>query len=408
MLAISLLIAVLVGGINVFSFIMTADDNAKMLSMLTDVANAPDKKDKFDDKPTQTDKSDAAGNSFQPGKQMNRDPIISARYFSITFDESGNITKTDISHISSVSDEDAKSIAAEIYKSGSTDGRYEYFDYRITDARDSKGRILIMLDTSAQISSFFSTLFISICAGAVCWILMLLLIMLLSKKAIKPIAENIEKQKQFVTNAGHEIKTPLAIILANTDAMELIGGETKWSKNIRAQVLRLSGLMQNLLTLAKMDEDSAKIPMCDFDLSTAAEDTVSAFIEPAAQKGIMIDIRTESGVTLRGSKEHIIQLLTVLMDNAVKYTCSGGEISYTLTKQDKAVIMQIKNTCEHIENPDKLFDRFYRGDSARTQKNGGYGIGLSVAQSIVQLHKGSIGAESGEDFLAFKIRLPIS
>lgn len=234
-------------------------------------------------------------------------------------------------------------------------------------------------------------------AGIFGWLLMLLLVILLSKKTIAPVARSIEKQKQFVTNAGHEIKTPLAIILANTDAMELHNGENKWSKNIRAQTLRLSGLMQNLLMLAKMDESSAKLPMCSFDISTAAEDTVNAFTEPAALKGVMIEQDIQKGLNLNGNRDSIIQLMTVLLDNAVKYTESGGTIRAKLSGNDKNIALSIANTCEPIDHPEKLFDRFYRGDSARTQKNGGYGIGLSVAQAIAELHKGTITAENITD-----------
>ena len=135
--------------------------------------------------------------------------------------------------------------------------------------------------------------------------------------------------------------------------------------------------------LAKMDESSTKLPMCEFDISTAAEDTVGAFIEPAALKGIMIEQDIKKGIRLSGNRDSIVQLMTVLLDNAVKYTESGGVIRAGLY-----------NTCEPIDHPEKLFDRFYRGDSARTQKNGGYGIGLSVAQAIAELHKGSITAEN--------------
>lgn len=273
-------------------------------------------------------------------------------------------------------------------------GTYSGFLYRISETKRAEGKVIILLDNGMQISSFFTILFISVGAGIFGWLMMLLLVILLSRKTIAPVARSIEKQKQFVTNAGHEIKTPLAIILANTDAMELHNGENKWSKNIRAQTLRLSGLMQNLLMLAKMDESSTKLPMCEFDISTAAEDTVGAFIEPAALKGIMIEQNIKKGIRLNGNRDSIVQLMTVLLDNAVKYTESGGVIRAELYGSEKNITLSIANTCEPIDHPEKLFDRFYRGDSARTQKNGGYGIGLSVAQAIAELHKGSITAEN--------------
>ena len=318
----------------------------------------------------------------------------SARYAAVAIDKNGNIIRTDVTHISSLTEDEATAITEALKNNAPGTGTYSGFVYRISETKRAEGKVIILLDNGMQISSFFTVLFISVGAGIFGWLLMLLLVILLSKKTIAPVARSIEKQKQFVTNAGHEIKTPLAIILANTDAMELHNGENKWSKNIRAQTLRLSGLMQNLLMLAKMDESSAKLPMCSFDISTAAEDTVNAFIEPAALKGVMIEQDIQKGLQLNGNRDSIVQLMTVLLDNAVKYTESGGMIRAKLSGNDKNIALSIANTCEPIDHPEKLFDRFYRGDSARTQKNGGYGIGLSVAQAIAELHKGTITAEN--------------
>ena len=334
-----------------------------------------------------------------------KNSVRSARYAAVAFDSSGNIIRTDISHISSITQEEAESAAASLGELADGTGSYNGYMYRLATSKHADGRILILLDNSEQVSSFFSVLIISVGAGVFCWVLMLLFIILLSRKAIAPVARSIEKQKQFVTNAGHEIKTPLAIILANTDALELHNGESKWSKNIRAQTLRLSGLMQNLLMLAKMDESAAKLPMCRFDLSTAVKDTAEAFVEPAALKGVLIDIDIKRDIFVNGNRDSLIQLITVLMDNAVKYTESGGEITAELSCTDRLAVLRIANTCDNVENPEKLFDRFYRGDSARTQKNGGYGIGLSVAMAIAQLHKGSISAENIDGKLMFTVKL---
>ena len=323
-----------------------------------------------------------------------KNAVDSARYAAVAIDKNGNIIRTDVTHISSLTEDEVTAITEAIKNNASGTGTYSGFVYRISETKRAEGKVIILLDNGMQISSFFTVLFISVGAGIFGWLLMLLLVILLSKKTIAPVARSIEKQKQFVTNAGHEIKTPLAIILANTDAMELHNGENKWSKNIRAQTLRLSGLMQNLLMLAKMDESSAKLPMCSFDISTAAEDTVNAFIEPAALKGVMIEQDIQKGLQLNGNRDSIVQLITVLLDNAVKYTESGGMIRAKLSGNDKNIALSIANTCEPIDHPEKLFDRFYRGDSARTQKNGGYGIGLSVAQAIAELHKGTITAEN--------------
>lgn len=205
-----------------------------------------------------------------------KNAVESARYAAVAIDKNGNIIRTDVTHISSLTEEEVTAITEALKNTASGTGTYSGFLYRISETKRAEGKVIILLDNGMQISSFFTVLFISVGAGIFGWLMMLLLVILLSRKTIAPVARSIEKQKQFVTNAGHEIKTPLAIILANTDAMELHNGENKWSKNIRAQTLRLSGLMQNLLMLAKMDESSTKLPMCEFDISTAAEDTVGA------------------------------------------------------------------------------------------------------------------------------------
>lgn len=430
MTAVTILLVVLIGGINVFNYLTTSGDNDRLMEMLgnsfeaSTMWNGNDTSDNTQppqdtDDTQQNTATDTAtsGNQndpdFQPPQdngakppddkkngdfgKHDKDALKSARYAAAALSSDGNILRTDVTHISSLTENEVTAITEALKNTAEGTGSYNGYLYRISNSVRTGGRIIILLDNSMQISSFFTVLFISVGAGIFGWLLMLLLVILLSKKTIAPVARSIEKQKQFVTNAGHEIKTPLAIILANTDAMELHNGENKWSKNIRAQTLRLSGLMQNLLMLAKMDESSAKLPMCGFDISTAAEDTVNAFIEPAALKGVMIEQDIQKGLNLNGNRDSIIQLMTVLLDNAVKYTESGGTIRAKLSGNEKNITLSMANTCEPIDRPEKLFDRFYRGDSARTQKNGGYGIGLSVAQAIVELHKGTITAENITD-----------
>ena len=423
MLAVTILLVVLIGGINVFNYLTTSGDNNRLMEMLcysfeTSTKWNTDTTDNTQpplgiNGTQQNTAADISGSQNNPDfppqdngikppddKKNNgfgrhdKNAVDSARYAAVAIDKNGNIIRTDVTHISSLTEEEATAITEALKNTAAGTGTYSGFQYRISETKRAEGKVIILLDNGMQISSFFTVLFISVGAGIFGWLMMLLLVILLSRKTIAPVARSIEKQKQFVTNAGHEIKTPLAIILANTDAMELHNGENKWSKNIRAQTLRLSGLMQNLLMLAKMDESSTKLPMCEFDISTAAEDTVGAFIEPAALKGIMIEQGIKKGIRLSGNRDSIVQLMTVLLDNAVKYTESGGVIRAELYGSEKNITLSIANTCEPIDHPEKLFDRFYRGDSARTQKNGGYGIGLSVAQAIAELHKGSITAEN--------------
>ncbi len=254
-----------------------------------------------------------------------------------------------------------------------------------------------------------SMLVLSAAGGLLCWLGMLALVRVLARKAIQPIGVSIEKQKQFVTNAGHELKTPLAIIQANTEAMELHQGENKWTRNIKAQTARLSGLMGNLLTLARMDEAGELPPARPVDLSALAREAVDSFREAAALRGILLEDHVVPGLTIRSDREHMVQLLSILLDNAVKYTAAGGGIALHLAREGNVVCLRVRNAPARTPEGDlsRLFDRFYRGDPARTQRSGGYGIGLSAAQAIVQAWKGRIGAElEGEDTVVFTVRLP--
>lgn len=385
MLAVSILLLVLLSAMNIGYYLANGQQEHAMMDMLS----------KNDGRlPRDMEPAGEGKDSFF-GPPMNEDTAMSARFFKVYVDLDNQIVRTDVSRISSVTEKEAAEYAKAAVGKNESIGKISGFRYQISETRDGQGRVILFLDTSIQRHNMLVVLVLSILIGAVCWGLMLLLVILLSKKAILPIAENMEKQKQFVTNAGHEIKTPLAIIMANTDAMELHQGESKWSRNIRNQTMRLNGLMQNLLMLSSMDEETLKLETTELSFSCLTEEMLHHFYESASLKQIVIRKEIQPDVMIRANRDHMAQLLSILLDNAVKYTNEGGEIGILLRKTEKRVLLQVQNTCEMLpeEEPEKLFDRFYRGDSARTQKSGGYGIGLSVAQAIVEAHKGTIKAE---------------
>lgn len=412
MIAITVLLFVLLSAINVINAVRISQENDSVLDML--VRNEEMRDDvlfRGDDrgKGNPEENGDFVPPAIMPGMwdeegdrgrggffkpELREDDIMAARYFTVLASADGEIIKTDVSNISSVDEEEANAYAAKVLARDATEGKVSHLKYRISDTRNGDKRI-IFVDVSRNTRSILAVLVISVGIGIVAELLMLLLVVLLSKKAIRPIAENMERQKQFVTDAGHEIKTPLAIILANTDAMELHNGETKWSKNIRTQTNRLSGLMKDLLTLARTDEGSVNVAMADCDLSAVVTETVHAFKEPAKLKGITIEKEITEGLNLYASKEQMIQLVSLLMDNAVKYSPENETIRVRLYTSGKGIKLKVSNACDNMdeETVGKLFDRFYRGDTARTQKNGGYGIGLSVARAICEGHRGSIKAD---------------
>lgn len=399
MIAITVLMVLMLGAINIVNINMVDNEMTSTLAKISE--NQGD----FDNAPMRPEQDSPDSLFGMPKNEP--DMIMSSNFFVVIVDNDGNVVFVDVSRTSSVTQEQAEEMAAEVLQSSSLTGTSGRYRYQIRDERMEDGKVVVFLDASEEILSYIRVLILSVLIGLVCWIAMLFLVILLSKKAIRPIAENIEKQKQFVTDAGHEIKTPLAIILANTDALELYNGESKWSRNIREQIIRLNGLTKNLLMLARMDEGMPSGPASEFSLSEMLTESVQEFAESLKMKQIKLEKQIQQNIDVCMDKDNIKRLISILLDNAVKYTNNEGKIIVRLHKNDKRIKLQVENTCEALPDaaPDKLFERFYRADKARTQKSGGYGIGLSVAESIVQSNKGSLSAEyKNENVVIFTVR----
>lgn len=401
MAAVSVLLVVLLGAINIFNMVIVnnqVDDTISFLAQrgLSPMGSVPaDNRGVFPEKELERD------DFFR--KPMNEDTFMASRHFTVLLDEKNEIVYINVSQISSVDSKEAEKLAQGVLSEGKFHGYINgfKFDTAIADSVfvQEHSQVMVFLDVTDQYRNIFSVLFLSIVLGALAWGLMLLLVLFLSDKAIKPIAENMRQQKMFITNAGHEIKTPLAIILANTDALELHAGKSKWSENIRTQTNRLSGLMQNLLMLSKADEGVSAVAQENINATEILNAVVEQYIELCSEEDKMIFTEIEADCTVKVVSENLRQLFGVLVDNAVKYALPESSINIFLARQNGKMIFKIKNKCTELPQvePSKLFDRFYRGDSARTQKNGGYGIGLSVARAIAESSSGSIKANYIED-----------
>lgn len=330
---------------------------------------------------------------FEPKNE--RDRFLSQTFFTVKTDINGQTVFVDVTRTSSVSQSFASELAEKCVTKKSQNGFSGKYRYMSSSSEKTGETTFVFLDISEEIISCLRILLLSLAVGTAADLAMLPFVKFLSKKVIKPIAENIDKQKQFVTNAGHEIKTPLAVILANTEAMELYNGETKWSKNIRTQTERLSELMKNLLALAKADEAANNTVFENFNLSDLISDSIGLFEENFRIKNIDVKTEINSDIHINADKSQIEQLVSILTDNASKYTDENGSFSVSLKKDGKKTELCFKNTCETLPSskPETLFERFYRADEAHTQKTGGCGIGLSVAKSIVEANKGKIKAE---------------
>lgn len=341
------------------------------------------------------EKKEPPKGGFRSDFEINEETQFATRYFVVRIGEAGDIMEIDTSHIA-ISSEAAMDYATQVLSSGKESGYLDNYKYSLIWSSD--GYMLIFVFCKEQISTATKFLFNSCVVAVITFVLMFLLVSVFSRRAIKPIIENAEKQKQFITDAGHEIKTPIAIISANADVLELTGGSSEWITSIRNQISRLDKLVKNLLMLSRMEEDNLKLVLTDMNLSKTVEEIAGSFQPMAEMQNKTFQLEIQPGLMFHGDENSIQQLVSTLVDNAMKYSNEEGTVGVTLSAARKGVKLEVYNTVFELDtkNLDKLFDRFYRADASRARETGGYGIGLSIAKSIVEAHHGKIGAKSDD------------
>jgi hypothetical protein len=422
MIAVTVLLVALLGAVNVVNAWSTGRETDRLLEDLVQMENdappefpegeqpsfpegeePPEKPE--GEGPFRRDEGPRGGFMSEPLTENDR---LSAVYFVVRLRD-GAVVATDVGRISEVTEEEAAAYGAAVYEEGSQEGRID--SYRYASARNSAGEtVYVFLENSTRRNAVLRVAALSALAGLGGWLLMLGLVVLLAKRTIAPIAENMERQRQFVTDAGHELKTPLAIIQANTEAMELIAGENKWSRNIKAQTARLTELTRNLLTLARAEEVPTQGSFAPVDLSALAEKTAQMFQTSMERRGLRLNAELDPGVSVPGIESQLANLCSILFDNAVKYASEGSVLELRLKLREKSCSLRLENACDALPDcpPERLFDRFYRADAARTQTNGGFGIGLSAARVIALQHRARLEAEyPAENRVAFIVTLPI-
>lgn len=335
-----------------------------------------------------------------PEGKMEGQPFLSpevpyeSRYFSVLLSAEGEIILADTGKIAAVDTVDAITYAKEVMEEQLEKGFIDHYRYKIS-ASGADVRI-IFLDCQRQLDTFYNLIWTAFGVTILGLLAVFILLVYLSARIVKPFSDNYEKQKRFITDAGHELRTPLTIIDADTDILEMDFGENEWISEIRSQTKRLAALTNSLVTLSRMEEGRKGEREVEVLLSDLAEEVVNTFQAPAKVHGETLTSVIDTRIFVKGDEKALRELLTILLDNAVKYTDQNGEISVTLKKQKNHVCFSVFNTTESIskEEISHLFDRFYRTDESRNSETGGYGLGLSIAAATVEAHKGKIFAET--------------
>ena len=336
----------------------------------------------------------------------NEDSSYRTRFFRIFLDEDKKVTNVNMDHIAAVDEKKAVRMTKMAMLRRGKVGLVGSYRYR-KEYKDGQVRSIIFLDCKENQSFYHLAVTITITVSTLLTCLITVIFAIASKRAVRPFEINSNRQKQFITDASHELKTPLAIISANAEVLQYKGDGNEWTQNIIDQTKHMGKLINQLLVLAKLDEVQEKSEKQEADLKLLLEETIEPFEEVATQKKVTLKLHLEEGVTIRVNREQIAQLVSILTENAAKYVNDGGKIVWRLTKTQHGAVLVVKNTTEK-ELPDtkRMFDRFYRSDSSRSSKTRGQGIGLSIAKKIVDSHKGSITAKAGDGMVTFRVSLP--
>ena len=396
LLALSLAMLLVAGAINAVHIVSTVNEQYETLQYLTENQNNFSKKKQGGTFGGENQKKEfsATEDSFQHGGKINHNHHMQAaleesRYFMA-------IQNTDGDKETDYTEEELLAIAGRVFASGDESGTIENYLYRVTE-RDDGFKTAVFLNCESKRNEIIWLALISLFACAIGILLALILVSLLSKKAIRPMMENIERQKQFITDAGHELKTPLTVISANMDVLSMDIGANEWVQSTQKQVANMRKLVNELVYLSRMDEADSHLEKSVVDLSKAVQDVAAPFEGMAEFNGKNMILHIEDDIKVSGDEAALRRLISTLCENAVKYAPEDSDIQISLTQTGKSVMLTTENAMKEPlgeEALNHLFDRFYRGDESRSkEENSGFGIGLSIARAITEKHGGTIRAK---------------
>ncbi|MBD5451368.1 MAG: HAMP domain-containing histidine kinase [Lachnospiraceae bacterium] len=334
---------------------------------------------------------------FFGGRKLSPEAMYESRFFTITISSDGEITDINTDNIFMVDDAQAGQYANAVLHKEKTCGFVQTFRYR--KVQKESDTYVIFLDCGRSLDTFKGSLAIDGLISFAAFLVSMVIIIIFSKKIVRPVAESYEKQKQFISMAGHELKTPLTIISADAEVLAMdFEEENEWLLDICNQTKRMAILTNDLLSLSRMDENREPFTMIEFPISDVVGETVQSFQTLAHSEGKQILAEITPMLSYVGDEKGIRQITGILLDNAIKYAQSK-EIDLKLRKKGHTIILSVTNSSEALTDGQlkQFFDRFYRTEQSHNSEKGGYGLGLSIAKSIVEAHKGKITASAPKE-----------
>ena len=339
--------------------------------------------------------------------QVTPETPFETRYFIVELTAQKEIRSVNLEHIAALDRQTVVDTISRIIDAGTERGYVDYYRFGVFPD-DAGGSTVIVLDCFLQLQAANNMLRITVMIFLACILIVFALLLFLSKRAIRPFADNLERQRQFITDASHELKTPLAILSADMGLLEDTYGEDKWLESAKSQTARLDRLIKNLVELARTEEtvkeDTAEV----FSVSEIAQANVDAFQPLAEADGKVLAAKIAEGITLKGVRDNFFRLFSILLDNAYKYCDPEGVIQFSVSQRGRNIYIVVSNPCAGVNAAQlpRYFDRFYRADSSRARSTGGYGIGLSTAKAIVTRHKGRISNHYADGIITFTAVIP--
>ena len=335
------------------------------------------------------------------GTEWKKDDQLSTRYAVVRFSNQ-QIQSINQTNLVSVDEEVLKKQAQEIISRNVQSGWSKMLRFRLSNGNEES--LLVFVDAKKEIQQIVRLIIVTILVFFICLIGIYTLIRLLSKRAIQPFVDNVKKQQEFISNASHEIKTPLAVLSANNDLLSMMGTENRWIDSNRRQIKRLNGLVGQMLLLARYDESQLTLTVEKIDLVQISKEIIDDLSPVLQEKGLTVQFQGGTSYVINADKSSIQELIRILIDNAIKYTVIDKVITIKVTDEAFCMINQTEPMTD--EQVRQLFDRFYRVDSSRNRTTGDSGLGLSIAQKIAEINQLQLSAELVEqDRIQFKIAL---